>query len=195
MAYQRKTSFYLGVNCIICQSSPGVLKNKVVEENQMPEQVKCVLHNIKKSKMFGSWDAFNVAVTDSRCIFAKLTADLLKKAAAEANEAGKAEGKGFLGRWGDQMSATMGYGNRYMNYTPDQVLQETKDNFAINFTDIKSIDFKEKRRIQDAGKIIHRIYGEVTFDTARGKMVYMIDGMPVDDIAAMKVVIGGKVRG
>ena len=161
----------------------------------MPEQVKCVLHNIKKSKMFGTPEAFNVAVTDSRCIFARLTPDLLKKAAAEANEAGKAEGKGFLGRLGDQMSATMGYGNRYLNYTPEQILQETKDNFAINFTDIKSIDFKEKRRVQDAENIIRRIYGEVTFDTAQGKTSYMIDGMPVDDIAAMKAVIGGKVHG
>jgi hypothetical protein len=161
----------------------------------MAEQVKCVLHNIKKSKMFGTPEAFNVAVTDSRCIFARLTADLLKKAAAEANEAGKAEGKGFLGRWGDQMAATMGYGNRYLNYTPDQVLQETKDNFAINFAEIKSIDFKEKRRVQDAGAVFHRIYGEVTFDTAQGKTTYLIDGMPVDDIAAMKTIIGGKVRG
>jgi hypothetical protein len=161
----------------------------------MPEQVKCVLHNIKKTKMVGNPEAFNVAVTDSRCIFARLTADLLKKAAAEANETGKAEGKGFLGRWGDQISATMGYGNRYLNYTPEQVLQETSGNFAINFADIKSIDFREKRRVQDAGKIIHRIYGEVTFDTAQGKTTYMIDGMPVDDIAAMKTVIGSKVRG
>jgi hypothetical protein len=161
----------------------------------MQEQVKCVLHNIKKSRMFGTPEVFNVAVTDSRCIFAKLTADLLKKAAAEANEAGKAEGKGFLGRWGDQLSATMGYGNRYISYTPEQVLQETAGNFAVSFADIKSIDFKEKRRVQDAGKIIHRIYGEVTFDIAQGKTTYMIDGMPVDDIAAMKAVIGAKVRG
>ena len=50
----------------------------------MSEQIKCVLHNIKKAKMFGQWDDYNVAVTDTRCIFAKLTGDLLKKAAAEA---------------------------------------------------------------------------------------------------------------
>jgi hypothetical protein len=153
------------------------------------------LHNIKKAKTFGTPEAYNVAVTDNRCIFAKLTNDLLKKAAADANEAGKAEGKGFLGRWGDQMAATMKYGDRYLNWTPEQVLQETKENFAIGFGDIKSIDFQEKKRIQDAGSIIRRIYGEVTFDTAQGKFKYLIDGMPVDDIAAMKAVLGAKVRG
>jgi hypothetical protein len=161
----------------------------------MAEQVKCILHNIKKPKTFGTPEAFNVAVTDSRVIFAKLTTDLLKKTAAEANEAGKAEGKGFLGRWGDQMAATLTYGDRYLRYTPEQVLQENNDNFGINFAEINSIDFKEKRRIQDAGSVIRRIYGEVTFDTARGKTTYQIDGMPVDDIAAMKVIIGAKVRG
>jgi hypothetical protein len=161
----------------------------------LAEQIKCILHNIKKPKTFGTPEGFNAAVTDSRVIFAKLTNDLLKKAAAQANEAGKAEGKGFLGRWGDQIAATMTYGDRYLQYTPEQVLQENSDNFAINFEEIKSIEFKEKRRIQDAGSIMRRIYGEVTFDTARGKTTYQIDGMPVDDIAAMKAVIGAKVRG
>ncbi len=161
----------------------------------MAEQVKCVLHNIKKPKAFGTWDAFNVAVTESRCIFARLTTDLLKKAAAEVNEKGKEEGKGFLGRWGDQITATLFYGDRYLNAAPEAVLGETKDNFAIGFEEIKSISFKEKRRVQDAKSIIKRIYGEVTFDTSRGKMTYQIDGMPVDDIAAMKAVLGDKVRG
>ncbi len=161
----------------------------------MPEQVKCVLHNIKKAKTFGTPETYNVAVTESRCIFARLTADLLKKTAAEANEAGKSEGKGFLSRWGDQITATLQYGDRYLTWTAEAVMQENKDNFSIDFGDIKSIDFREKRRMQDANKIISRVYGEVTFDTARGKTTYQIDGMPVNDIAAIKAVIGGKVRG
>jgi hypothetical protein len=161
----------------------------------MPEQVKCVLHNIKKTKMFGAGDAYNVAVTDSRCIFARLTADLLKKAALEANEKGKEEGKGFLGRWGDQIMATLTYGDRYLNMSADAVMQENKENFAINFTDIKGVSFKEKSRIKQPGQILVRIFGEVTFETNQGKNTYTIDSMPVDDIAAMKAVIGDKVRG
>ena len=159
----------------------------------MPETVKCVLHNIRKAKMFGTPETYNVVVTESRCIFAGLTADLLKKAAAEANEKGKDEGKGFLGRWGDQIAATLTYGDRYLNMSPDDVMRENPKNFSINLNDIKSISFNEKTRVQDKG-IIKRIYGEVTFDTNQGKNTYQIDGMPVDDIAAMRGLLGNKVR-
>lgn len=161
----------------------------------MPEQIKCVLHNIKKPRMFGQLDAYNVAVTDTRCIFAKLTSDLLKKAAADANRKGKEEGKGFFDRWGDQMSATLRYGDRYLTMSPEEVLQETKDNFAVDNTGIKSIVFREKTRRADIDSAIKRIYGEVTFDTGHGKTTYQLDGMPVDDIAAMRAVLGDKIHG
>ena len=160
----------------------------------MPEQIKCVLHNIKKPKMFGQWDAYNVAVTDTRCIFAKLTGDLLKKAAADVNQKGKEEGKGFLGRWGDQMSATLRYGDRYLAMSAEEVLQETGDNFSVDNASIKSITFKERTRRADTNLAIKRIYGEVTFDTGHGKTTYQIDGMPVDDIASMRAVLGDKIR-
>jgi len=161
----------------------------------MSEQIKSVLHNIKKSKMFGQWDAYNVAVTDTRCIFAKLTGDLLKKAAADANQNGKEEGKVFLDRWGDQMSATLRYGDRYLTMSAGEVLEETGDNFSVDNASIKSITFKEKTRRMDTNSPIKRIYGEVTFDTGRGKTTYQIDGMPVDDIAALKAVLGDKIHG
>ncbi|MBM4432599.1 MAG: hypothetical protein FJ025_01185, partial [Chloroflexi bacterium] len=108
----------------------------------MSEQVKCVLHNINKPKKFGTWDTYNVAVTDIQCIFAKLTNDLLKKAAAEANQKGKEEGKGFFSRWGDQMSATMRYGDRYLSMSADDVLAENPENFVIAHSEIKTITFK-----------------------------------------------------
>ncbi len=159
------------------------------------EQVRCVLHNIKKPKMLGAPDTYNVAVTDSRCLFARLTNDMLKKAAAEASQKGKEEGKGFLSRWGDQIAATLKYGDRYLAVSPEDILKENRDNFAIDHRDIKSISFHEKRRAEEAGKIIRRIYGEVTFETTRGRTTYQVDGMPVDDIASMRKVLGDKVRG
>lgn len=160
----------------------------------MLETIKCILHNIRKAKMFGTPETYNVAVTESRCIFAGLTADLLKKAAADANEKGKDEGKGFLGRWGDQIAATLTYGDRYLNMSPDDVMRENPKNFSINLNDIKNISFNEKTRVQDKA-MLKRIYGEVTFDTNQGKTTYQIDGMPVDDIAAMRGLLGNKVRG
>lgn len=161
----------------------------------MPEQVRCVLHNIKKPRMFGAPDTYNVAATDSRCIFARLTNDMLKKAAAEANRKGKEEGKGFFSRWGDQMAATLKYGDRYLAMPPEEIMKENRDNFAVDHRDIKSISFREKHTIEDANKILRRIYGEVTFDTVRGKTTYQLDGMPVADIAAMRSVLGDRVRG
>jgi len=140
----------------------------------------------------GTPETYNVAVTESRCIFTGLTADLLKKAAAEANEAGKEEGMGFLGRWGDQITAP---GDRYLHMPPEDIMKENPKNYAVPLTNIKSISFYEKRKMKDAGSIIVRIYGEVVFDTARGKTTYQIDGMPVDDIAAMRKILGDKVRG
>jgi hypothetical protein len=160
----------------------------------MLETIKCILHNIRKAKMFGTPETYNVAVTESRCIFAGLTADLLKKAAADANEKGKDEGKGFLGRWGDQIAATLTYGDRYLNMSPDDVMRENPKNFSINLNDIKNISFNEKTRVQDKA-MLKRIYGEVTFDTNQGKTTYQIDGMPVDDIAGMRGLLGNKVRG
>lgn len=161
----------------------------------MPEQVRCVLHNIGKSKMFGSRIVtYNVAVTDTRCIFAKLTDDMLKKATAEANQKGKQDGKGFLSRVGDWMAVTKTYGDRYLGMPADDVIKETRDNFAIAITDIKAIIFKVTREEEIVGELIKRIDGEVTFDTVHGKTTYKMSGIPVKDIAAMREIMGQKVR-
>ncbi len=161
----------------------------------MSERVLCVLHNIKTAKAFSTPEAYNVAVTDYRCIFAKFTTELLKQAIAETSAQAKAEGKGFFAQWGDQLSVTLFYGDRYIGWPGEAVLAECPGNFAIEFTQIRSITFREKRRHQQPGQIIVRIYGEVTFETTFGKTTYQIDSMPVDDIAAMRGVMGNIVRG
>ncbi|MDD5339415.1 MAG: hypothetical protein PHG35_08470 [Dehalococcoidales bacterium] len=161
----------------------------------MSERVLCVLHNIKSAKAFGTPDAYNMAVTNYRCIFAKFTADILKQASAEANAQGQAEGKGFFERWADQLTATLFFGNRYLGWPGEAVLAECPGNFAIEFTNIHRVTFREKRRYQEPGQIIVRIYGEVTFDTTFGKYTYQLDNMPVDDIAAMRGVMGNLVQG
>lgn len=161
----------------------------------MAEQVLAVLHNVKKTKMLGRWDTYNVAVTGQRCIFAKLTTDMLKQAAAQANEQGKAEGKGFMARWGEQLAASLTYGNRYLIMAPDDILKENPDNFSVDNEEIEAIKFQEKRGVEDKGAVVHRIFGEVTFKTKRGKTEYQMDGIPTDDIAALKRVLGDRVRG
>lgn len=160
----------------------------------MSERVLCVLHNIKTAKAFSTPDAYNVAVTNYRCIFAKLTTELLNRAAAEANTQGQAQGKGFFARWGDQLSATLFYGDRYLGWPGEAVLAECPGNFAIEFTNIRSVTFREKRRYEQ-GQWITRINGEVTFDTTYGKYNYQLDSMPINDIAEMRGVMGNIVHG
>ncbi len=163
----------------------------------MSEQVRCVLHNIKKTKFLGRWDTYNVAVTEQRCIFAKLTNDMLKNAVTEASAQGKAEGKGFLARWGDQLQASLSYGNRYLSLAPDDILKENPDNFAVANEDVEAVCFREVRqkRPGQGGRVIQRVYGEVTFKTGKGKTEYALDTVPVDDIAALRKVLGDKVQG
>ncbi len=159
----------------------------------MPEQVKCVLHNIKKGKSFGRWDVYNVAVTDERCIFALATAEMAKEAVRLINEQGKAEGKGFFSRWGDQLKTSLTYGEKYRNMAPDDILRENSTNFALAHSDIKKIQFKQKHTIEDKDALLRRILGEVTFETNKGKYSFESDGFPVNDIADMKQVLGDKV--
>ncbi len=161
----------------------------------MSEQVVCVLHNVKKSKFLGRFDTYNVAVTAERCIFARLTSEMLKRAAAEANAQGKSEGKGFMARWGDQLQASLSYGNGYVGAAPDEILKENPDNFAVPNGDIEAIEFREVKQKADRGQTIRRVFGEVPFKTRSGKAKYEMDAYPVDDIAALKTVLGNKVAG
>ncbi len=159
------------------------------------ETVRCILHNIKKPKSFGRWDIYNVAFTRERCIFALLTSDMLKQAAKEANEQGKAEGKGFLSRWDDQIAITLAYADKYQNMAPDQILAETAGNFSIANTDIKKVKFRQTHSAQDRGAMVRRVMGEVTFESTRGKQSYNIDFYPTNEIATIKQALGNKVEG
>jgi hypothetical protein len=69
------------------------------------EQIVWILPGAYKPKSFGRRDCFTIVVTDQRTIFAMLTSQMLKDAAAEAQQKGKEEGKGFFARWGDQMQS------------------------------------------------------------------------------------------
>jgi len=108
----------------------------------------------KKPKSFGRWDTYTLVLTDTRIIVAELTADMLKKAAAEANKKGKAEGKGFFQRWGSQLKATSDYSERYLDMEPEKILKETKDNFAIANPDISSISFERRRTSAGPGDLV-----------------------------------------
>ena len=160
----------------------------------MEEKVSFILYNIKKSKSLGRWDTYNVAVTERRCIFAKLTADMLKKAASAANAEGKAEGKGFLSRWSDQMQVSLSYGDRYLNMAPEDVLRENPENFALDNSEIVAVKFRQKHQKAEKKGMIERVSGEVTFESKGSKFTCAMDSYPSKDIEQMRQILGSKVQ-
>jgi predicted amidophosphoribosyltransferase len=104
------------------------------------EQVLGVIPNVKKMKMLGAaWDTYTIQVTGQRMILAQLTQEMMNVAVAEANAKAKAEGKGFFGIIGSQLSASFGFGKRYETMSPDIALAETAGNFAIDNSRITAI--------------------------------------------------------
>jgi hypothetical protein len=136
------------------------------------ERIVSVVPNLKRLKSFGRWDTYNLVVTDKRCIFASLTTDMLNTAIKEANERGKSEGKGFMGRWGDQMSASVGYWRRYESMDPEAILRESRGNFAFERSSVRKA-YVERRRRGGQGGSPH--YWEVIIQTSGGNYKFESD--------------------
>ena len=136
------------------------------------EAVLGVIPNAKKMKMFGAtWDTYTIVVTGRRMILAKLTQPMLNGAIAEAQAKAKAEGKGFFGIMGDQMAASFGFGRRYETIPPEQALQETPGNFAIENPRVTAIKLK-LIETENAGMDWHEV--KMIIETMDGKFEYTI---------------------
>jgi hypothetical protein len=105
----------------------------------------------RHNKSLGRYDSYAGVITTKRMIFAQLTADMLNQAAQQARDQAKAEGKGFLGAWGDQLRATFGYINRYLNIPPDMILAETPGNAAIYNNTINAVNVHLKGQHENDG--------------------------------------------
>jgi len=103
------------------------------------ETVKMVIPNLTISKSWGRSDTYNVIVTDRRSIFAKLTNQIMSETIKRRREKAASEGKGFFGKWAAQMAGFNNYTDRYSTLSPDQVLNETKGNFAIDNASIRKV--------------------------------------------------------
>ena len=57
----------------------------------MIEKLVGVVPLVRKQKSFGRMDTYTLILTDSRMVFAQLTNDMMKQAAAEAQRKGKAD--------------------------------------------------------------------------------------------------------
>jgi hypothetical protein len=144
------------------------------------ERIISIVPNLKKPKSFGRWDTYNLVVTDRRCVFASLTADMLNRSIKEANERGKSEGKGFMDRWGDQMSASVGYWRRYESMDPEAILRENPENFTFERSSVKKAYVENRRRGNQRNS---PSYWEVIIETRGGNYKFESDTDPGPEVS------------
>jgi len=112
------------------------------------EQTVGVIPNAKRMKSMGRYDSFALVVTTRRMIVAQLTSEMLTKAANDARENAKSEGKGFFAAWGAQLKTAFTYSGKYLEMPPDSIIAETPGNFALENSAISEIkvDIKKEYR-------------------------------------------------
>ena len=153
------------------------------------ERILGIIPYIKKMKLTGQ-ETYAVVVTERRMILAQLTGEMLKQAAKEAQETGKAEGKGFLDRWGDQLRATLTYAQRYWKMPPNSILGESPGNFALENNDITKIELDEKNKGDNR---IMADNWEIKIQSRMGEYKYMFQGNP-EGRDMLKNVYGDRVK-
>jgi len=124
---------------------------------------------LRRMKSLGRYDAFTGIITSQRVILAVMTSQMLADAAKKAKEQAKAEGKGFFGQWNDQLSATIGYTQRYLTMDPNTALAETPGNVALNNTDVQEVKLDLKNRQGNQHEF------EVTFKSSVGNYSFRMD--------------------
>lgn len=158
---------------------------------QQGERVVAVVPTLKKMKFMGQWDLYAMVATESRAIFAHITKDMVNQAVKDAQEKAKAEGKGFFGQWGAQLNTSFFYTQKYRQMSPEAVMREQPDNFAINLGDVRKVNVWQ-RTSSDKKAILKQLYWEVEFESSRGKEKYTVDDG--DPNPALDAAFGSKVN-
>ena len=126
---------------------------------------------LKRPKSFGRYDTFTGVITAQQLIIAQMTSEMLKDTAMQARDQAKAQGKGFLGQWSEQLKASFGYTNRYLTMDPAAIIAETPGNFAIDNNSISEIKLKIKYFDQDN----NRKEWEIEVRSFSGKYEFRMD--------------------
>jgi hypothetical protein len=109
----------------------------------MAEQVLCAIP-VQKKRPFRTPLHLAFVLTERRTILVPLTKGMLVQASKEARDQAKAEGKGFFGRWGAQLSATMSYTERYMAMDPEAILRQHQGCRTLENADIVSAKLRRR---------------------------------------------------
>jgi hypothetical protein len=90
--------------------------------------------------------SYVLVLTDSRLLVVRITSQIMAEAVRKSQEEGKAQGKGFFQRWGDQIAAGFRYSERYLSMAPEQILRENAENYAIDRSQVTRISFVRQER-------------------------------------------------
>ena len=127
-------------------SSPQITASSAVSPPAVNsgERVLGVVPNLAAGT-FGA-KSYVLVLTERRLLVVRVTSQVMAEAVRKSQEEGKAQGKGFFERWGDQIAAGFRFSERYLSMTPDQILTENAENYAIDHSQVTRISFDGHER-------------------------------------------------
>ena len=146
-----------------CQPQPAPAAN--------PNRVVSALPFAHKATQAGLFDVHTLVFTPYQTLVAKRNKDVEKALSRQSKEQSKAEGKGWLGRVGDQMRASGKAHLRYLSMTPEQILAETPGNYAIDHAAVAAVRIRQREEI-NTQDVPNTPYAEVEFITATGSYMF-----------------------
>jgi len=147
---------------------------------------------LRKMKSLGRSDSWTAIITGSRIVFAQITSQMVKDSLQQARDQAKAQGKGMLGQWSEQMKgAYSGYTQRFLTMTPNAALAETPGNIAVDNMTIREIKFHTQENYR--GGELYNSEFKVEFKSSQGNYEFQMS----DDAQAVelfKQVYGDRVK-
>jgi len=106
------------------------------------ERVLCAIP-VQQGRLFRLPKSCALVMTERRTMLVPISRDAFAQAGREARSEAQAEGKGFFGRWGAQISAMLGYTQRFVAMDPDVILRGHPTSRVFDNADLVSIKLEQ----------------------------------------------------
>ena len=104
------------------------------------ERVLFIVPNLQQNNALGKRDSFCLVVTQQRNIFIKINQMIAQKASQQRQA--KNQGKGFMGRWKDQVAGSDMYIEYLQTLTVAGMLGESPESYSIDNAQIQQVGIK-----------------------------------------------------
>lgn len=157
------------------------------ENNKEKEKVTGVIPYMNTGRL--GRNAYTIVVTNRRLILAKYSTKLVKEEQKRAKNKSKG---GFFSRWKASISSGFSFHERYYEMEPNEILQESKENYEIRPEQVGSI--KIKRGNWDPGHE-HSKPGKMEIKWSRGKNKFKFDRIDSKKVKeALNPLLGSKMN-